>query len=58
MIESHGMLPPPATVTPINLSQTTEISFDAKTYGVNNPKDVVSHSDWLWENTDYRFLKS
>jgi hypothetical protein len=59
VIESHlYLLPPPSTVTSINLTQSTEISFDAKTYGVNNPKDVVVIPSSVWENTDYRFAIS
>ena len=56
VIESHlYLLPPPPTVTSVNLSQTTEISFDAKSYGVNNPKAVVVIPSSVWEDTDYRF---
>jgi hypothetical protein len=56
VIESHlYLLPPPSTVTSINLSQTTEISFDSKSYGVNNPKDIVVIPSSVWDNTDYRF---
>lgn len=55
VIESHlYLLPPPANVTQISLSQTTEITLDAKTYGMNSVKDLVVIPSSVWENTDYK----
>lgn len=56
IIESHlYMLPPPAgNLTAVNLSQATDISFDAKVYGINNVKSVVVIPSSIWENTDYK----
>jgi hypothetical protein len=55
VIESHlYLLPPPANLTQITLSQTTEITLDAKSYGLNNVKDVVVIPSSVWENTDYK----
>ena len=59
VIESHlYLLPPPANVTQINLSQTTEITLDAKTYGMNSVKDLVVIPSSVWENTDYKISNS
>jgi hypothetical protein len=55
VIESHlYLLPPPANLTQISLSQTTEITLDAKAYGMNNIKNVVVMPSSVWENTDYK----
>ncbi len=55
IIESHlYLLPPPANVTQISLSQTTEINLDAKTYGMTSVKDLVVIPSSVWENTDYK----
>jgi hypothetical protein len=59
VIESHlYLLPPPANLTQISLSQTTEITLDAKAYGVNNVKNVVVMPSSVWENTDYKISTS
>jgi hypothetical protein len=59
VIESHlYLLPPPATLTQISLSQTTEITLDAKAYGMNSVKNVVVMPSSVWENTDYKISNS
>jgi len=59
VIESHlYLLPPPANLTQISLSQTTEITLDAKSYGMNSVKDVVVMPSSVWENTDYKISNS
>jgi hypothetical protein len=59
VIESHlYLLPPPANLTQINLSQTTEIAIDAKSYGMNSVKNVVVMPSSVWENTDYKISNS
>lgn len=56
VIESHlYMLPPPTgNLTTINLAQTTDISFDAKAYGINDVKEIVVIPSSVWPNTDYK----
>jgi hypothetical protein len=56
VIESHlYLLPPPAaSLSSITLSQTTDISFDGKSYGLNNVKNVVLIPSSVWEGTDYK----
>jgi len=59
VIESHlYLLPPPANLTQISLSQTTEITIDPKAYGMNSVKDVVVMPSSVWENTDYKISNS
>jgi hypothetical protein len=59
VIESHlYLLPPPASLTQISLSQTTEITLDAKSYGLNSVKNVVVIPSSVWENTDYKISNS
>jgi hypothetical protein len=59
VIESHlYLLPPPANLTQISLSQTTEITLDAKSYGLNSVKNVVVMPSSVWENTDYKISNS
>jgi len=56
VIESHlYLLPPPSDLVPLNVGQTSEITLDGQTYGMNKVKDLLVIPSSVWEGSDYRY---
>ena len=56
VLESHlYLLPPPSDLVLLNVGQTSEITLDGQTYGMNKIKDLQVIPSSVWEGNDYRY---